>query len=59
MDSPHPLAMTKEDLLRLAMPASICLLATSIFTLPLLSNAVPTEITVKQAWGDSWEIRSK
>lgn len=23
MDSPHPLAMTKEDLLRLAMPASL------------------------------------
>ena len=51
--------MNKEDWLRLAMPASICLLAASIITMPLLSNAVPSEITVKQAWGDSWEIKSK
>ena len=51
--------MTKEDWIRLAMPASICLLAMSIFSMPLLSNAVPAGITVKQAWGDSWDISSK
>jgi len=51
--------MTKEDWLRLAMPASLCLLAASIHTMSPLSNAVPSEITVKQAWGDSWEIKTK
>ena len=50
------MTMRKEDWIRLAMPASICLLALSIFSMPLLSNAVPTEITVKQAWGDTWDI---
>ena len=31
--------MRKEDWLRLATPASICLLAASIFTMPLMSKA--------------------
>tara|TARA_Y100000766_G_scaffold263631_1_gene255748 strand:+ start:755 stop:913 length:159 start_codon:yes stop_codon:yes gene_type:complete len=31
--------MYKDDWLRLATPASICLLAASIFSIPLLTNA--------------------
>tara|TARA_B100000482_G_C12508007_1_gene259348 strand:+ start:63 stop:218 length:156 start_codon:yes stop_codon:yes gene_type:complete len=48
--------MRKDDWLKLAMPASICLLAASIITMPLVSNAFPTSIEVTQAWGDSWEM---
>ena len=51
--------MNKEDLIRLALPASIFCLAASILMMPMLSNAFPNEITVMQAWGDSWEIDSK
>tara|TARA_B100001057_G_scaffold474035_1_gene539154 strand:- start:584 stop:763 length:180 start_codon:yes stop_codon:yes gene_type:complete len=59
MGTHHLMTMRKEDWIRLAMPASICLLAASIFSTPLLSNAVPTEITVKQAWGDTWDMNMK
>ena len=59
MQSTHLMTMKKEDWIRLALPASIGFLAVSIFSTPLLTNAVPTEITVKQAWGDTWDINMK
>jgi len=43
MDTHHLTTMRKEDWLRLATPASICLLAASIFSIPLLSNAQISE----------------
>ena len=41
--------MTKDDWIKLAMPASITLLAISVFTVPLLSNAEGARM------GDRWE----
>ena len=45
--------MTKEDWIKLAIPVSITLLGIAIFTQPMVSNAFPWEIVVKQAFGDS------
>tara|TARA_Y100000766_G_scaffold220722_1_gene192802 strand:+ start:214 stop:444 length:231 start_codon:yes stop_codon:yes gene_type:complete len=39
----HLITMRKEDWLKLATPASICLLAASIFSIPLLTNAQITQ----------------
>ena len=51
--------MTKEDWIKLAMPASITLLAMAIVTQPMVSNAFPSEIVVKQNFSDSWDINSR
>ena len=50
--------MTKEDWIKLAMPVSITVLAIAIISQPLVSNAFPSSIEVKQGWGDSWTIKN-
>jgi hypothetical protein len=51
--------MTKEDWIKLATPVSISLLAMAIVSQPLVSNAFPSSIEVKQSWGDSWTIKNE
>ena len=49
--------MTKDDWLKLAMPASITLLALAVFTAPVMVKAnFPSSITVYQG-EPSWKIR--
>ena len=50
----HPSTMRKDDWIKLAMPASITLLAVSIFTMPLVVQAMQTMgiegTTTSQRW---------
>ena len=50
--------MTKEDWIKLAMHVSITMLTLTIVTQPMVSNAFPSSIEVKQSWGDSWTIKN-
>ena len=48
--------MTKDDWLKLAMPASITLLAMAVFTTPMLVKAQFTD-SIRILQGGEWEMK--